>query len=192
MTIHHLCLFSGYGGFPLGLKISGEEVRTIGYIEIEPYAQKVLQARIRDGYLDWAPIINDIRGADCRPMASLVGLVTASFPCQPFSVANHHAAKGANDPRNLWPETLRVIGEVEPYRVLLENVPHILARGYGGVVVGQLSEIGYDCRWGIVSAAETGAPHLRKRWWVEAINVEHAQHDGLSRTQVTESPRPRA
>ena len=87
----------------------------------------------------------------------MVDIITAGFPCQPHSVAGLRA--GAHDGRNLWPYTLRAISDVGPRFVVLENVPGILANGYGGTVVGQLSEIGYDCRWAIVSAAEVGAPH---------------------------------
>ena len=161
--LNHLSLFSGYEGFGLGLRLAGLPIRTVGYVEIDGYCQQIIQARIKDGYLDYAPIIRDIQGADFRPMAGLVDIITAGFPCQPHSVAGKR--EGADDERNLWPDTRRAIGEVGPRFVLLENVPGILANGYGGTVIGELSEMGYDCRWGIVSAADTGAPHLRKRWW---------------------------
>ena len=116
-------------------------------------------ARVRDGILDWAPILTDVRAADFRPMAGLVDIITAGFPCQPHSKAG--LRRGAADDRDLWPDTLRAIGEVGPRYVLLENVPGIATNGYAGTVVGQLAEIGYDCSWGTVSAADTGAPHLR-------------------------------
>ena len=96
-------------------------------------------------------------------MAGLVDCITGGFPCQPHSTAGKQ--QGAIDARNLWPETLGCIRDVGPRWVLLENVPGILANGYGGTVVGQLSEIGYDCIWHCVSAASVGAPHLRWRWW---------------------------
>jgi len=166
--LRELSLFSGYGGFSLGLRLAGLEVTTVGYVENEPYCQEIIKARIRDGYLDWAPIIRDIRTADFRPMAGLVDVITAGFPCQPHSVAGQR--RGADDDRNLWPDTLRAIGEVGPRFVLLENVPGILASGYGGTVVGQLAQAGYDCIWDVVSAADVGAPHLRKRWWCLAVS----------------------
>ena len=166
--MNHLSLFSGYEGFGLGLRLAGLDIRTVGYVEIDTYCQQLLQARIEDGHLDYAPIIRDIKAADFRPMAGLVDIITAGFPCQPHSVAGKR--EGADDERNLWPDTRRAVSEVGPAYVLLENVPGILANGYGGTVVGQLSELGYDCRWGIVSAARAGAPHLRKRWWCLAHN----------------------
>ena len=169
MTVmNHLSLFSGYEGFGLGLKLAGIPIRTVGYVEIDEYCQRLLQARIRDGYLDWAPIIRDIRSADFRPMAGLVDIVTAGFPCQPHSFAGKR--KGAADERNLWPDTLRVIREVGPEYALLENVYGLThqSRGkaaYAWQVVGDLASIGYDCIWHHVPAAAVGAPHLRWRWW---------------------------
>jgi len=169
--VNELSLFSGYGGFSLGLRLAGLDVRTVGYVEIDPYCQDVLKARIQDGHLDNAPIWPDIsafNGYQCR---GLVDIITAGFPCQPHSTAGKR--QGESDPRNLWPDTLRVIREVGPRWVLLENVPGILANGYGGTVVGQLSEFGYDCRWGLVSAASIGAPHLRWRWWCLAYAPDY-------------------
>jgi len=164
--VNELSLFSGYGGFSLGLHLTlslPTIIRTVGYVEIDPYCQAVIQQRIRDGFLDDAPIFPDICAFDGSQCRGVVDIITGGFPCQPHSVAGRQ--QGESDKRNLWPDTLRVISEVGPEYVLLENVPGILSRGYGGTVVGQLSEAGYDCIWGVVSAAETGAPHLRKRWW---------------------------
>ena len=184
-VLHHLSLFSGYEGFGLGLRLACLPVRTVGYVEIDDYCQRILQARMRDGLLDWAPIVRDIRCADFRPMAGLVDIITAGFPCQPHSVAGLRA--GAEDERNLWPDTLRTIGQVGPRFAMLENVPGITSNGYAGTVVGQLSEIGYDCRWGIVSAAEVGAPHRRARWWCLAHRARVCPHaDGEQPTHPGE------
>ena len=159
----HLSLFSGYEGFGLGLRLAGLPIQTIGYVEIDEYCQKVLQARIRDGFLDWAPIIRDVRRADFGRLAGLVDLITAGFPCQPHSAAGLRA--GAADERNLWPATIRAIRDVGPKWVLLENVPGILANGYAGTVVGELAALGYDSIGDRVPAAAVGAPHLRWRWF---------------------------
>jgi len=123
--MNELSLFSGYGGFSMGLRLAGLDVRTVGYVEIDEYCQQLIQARIRDGFLDWAPIIRDIKTTDFRPMAGLVDIVTAGFPCQPHSVAGQR--RGEADERNLWPDTLRVICQIEPAFVLLENVPGLLS-----------------------------------------------------------------
>ena len=159
----HLSLFSGFEGFGLGLRLAGLPIRTIGYVEIDEYCQQILRARIRDGLLDWAPIVRDIRCADFRPLAGLVDIITAGFPCQPHSAAGHRA--GASDDRNLWPETLGTIRDVGPGWVLLENVPGILSNRYAGTVVGELAGLGYDSLGDRVPAAAVGAPHLRWRWF---------------------------
>jgi len=173
MDIHtEMSLFSGYGGFSLGLRLAGLTTRTICYVEWDKYCQQVIQARIADGHLDDAPIWDDIKSFDGRPWCGAVDILSAGFPCQPHS--NAGLRKGADDDRNLWPDTLRIIGEVGPRLVILENVPGILVRpddgreAYGGTVVGELAEIGYDAEWRVVSAADVGAPHLRQRWWLLA------------------------
>ena len=170
--ITHLSLFSGYEGFGLGLRLAGLPIRTIGYVEIDEYCQKLLQARIRDGFLDWAPIIRDVRRADFGRLAGLVDIITAGFPCQPHSAAGLRT--GAADERNLWPATIGAIRHVGPRWVLLENVPGILANGYAGTVVGELAALGYDSIGDRVPAAAVGAPHLRWRWFCLA----YADGDG--------------
>ena len=166
--------FSGYGGFALGLRLAYPDAnfRTVAYIEWDKYCQRVIQARIEDGHLDDAPIWDDIKSFDGRPWCGVVDILSAGFPCQPHS--NAGLRKGAADDRNLFPDTLRIIGEVGPRLVILENVPGILVRpddgreASGGTVVGELAEVGYDAEWRVVSAADAGAPHLRKRWWLVA------------------------
>ena len=163
----HLSLFSGYEGFGLGLRLAGAPIQTIGYVEIDEYCQKLLQARIRDGFLDWAPIVRDVRCAYFGRLAGVVDLITAGFPCQPHSVAGRRA--GGDDPRDLWPDTLRVIRTVRPQYVLLENAGVNLRRGptpaYAYTVLADLAESGYSSRWDVVSAGGAGAPHTRERWF---------------------------
>ena len=165
--LRQLSLFTGYGGFELGLRLAGVNFRTVGYVEIDEYCQQVIQNRIRDGLLDWAPIIRDVRTADFRPLAGLVDLFTAGFPCQPHSVAGRRA--GAADRRNLWPDTLRALRETRPRCVLLENAGVHLRNGgqpaYAYTVLADLAALGYNAKWGLVSAQDTGAPHLRERWF---------------------------
>ena len=152
------------------------DFRTVAYIEWDKYCQQVIQSRIEDGHLDDAPIWDDIKSFDGRPWRGTVDILSAGFPCQPHS--NAGLRKGADDDRDLWPDTLRVISEVAPrIGILLENVPGILVGAdgrppYGGTVVGELAEIGYDAEWRVVSAADAGAPHLRQRWWLMA----HSRH----------------
>ena len=185
--------FSGFGGFTLGLRLAGIQTRTVCYVEWDKYCQQVIRQRQIDGFLDDAPIWDDIKSFDGRPWRGTVDILTAGFPCQPHSAAG--LRKGADDDRNLWPDTLRIIREVGPRIVLLENVPGINVGTdgrppYGGTVVGQLSEIGMLCEWRVVSASAAGAPHLRNRWWLLARPVEYAQHDGLPLSQEPASVGP--
>ena len=142
--------------------------RTVGYVEWNDYCQRVIKARISDGLLDDAPIWDDVKTFDGTPWRGLVDVITAGFPCQPFSVAGKQQA--GDDLRNGWPDTIRIIREVQPAWVFLENVPGILAasHGYFGTVLRELAESGYDVRWRVLSAAEVGAPHKRDRVWIVA------------------------
>ncbi len=186
-TLTELSLFSGYGGFSLGLKLAGRllgfEVRTVGYVEIERYCQEILQARIRDGWLDDAPIWDDVHTFDGEPWRGVVDIVTAGFPCQPFSHAGKR--KGGLDDRNLWPQTVRVIRAVRPRLVLLENVSGLLSvrrrgRYYVQEIFRHLAESGYDAVWKSIPASDAGAPHKRLRWFCLA----HASDDH-GRTRVS-------
>ena len=162
--MNELALYAGAGGGLLGSRLLG--FRAVCYVENDPYCVSVLKARIADGYLDDAPIWDDARTFDGRPWAGLVDVVTAGFPCQPFSVAGRR--KGEEDERNLWPDTIRIIREVGPRYCLLENVPGLLAHDYFGTILGELAASGFDAEWGVLSAAAVGAPHLRKRLWIVA------------------------
>lgn len=96
----------------------------------------------------------------------MVDVITAGFPCEPFSVAGKR--RGADDERNMWPATIECIRVVRPRFALMENVPGLVANGYFDTVIADLVESGYDARWRILSAAEVGAPHKRDRLWILA------------------------
>lgn len=161
-----IALFAGAGGGCLASKwLLGW--RTVAYVEINSYRQRVLQPRITDGLVDDAPIWDDIRSFDGRPWRGCVDILSAGFPCTPWSVAGQH--KGADDERNLWPDTLRIIREVGRDIAFLENVPPLIRRPYfRDEILGGLAESGYDAVWGVFSAAQVGAPHLRQRLLVLA------------------------
>ena len=184
--LRELSLFTGYGGFSLGLRLAGLKTRTVAYVEWEKYPQEIIKARIKDGFLNDAPIWGDISTLDGQQFRGMVDLITAGFPCQPHSVAG--LKRGADDERNLWPETLRVIREVGPRYVILENVPGLLSASsnggtpaYGGTVVGELAQIGYGVHWQTIGADDVGAPHRRKRWWCIGV----ADSDGTGSTSHT-------
>lgn len=171
--IHGLDLFSGIGGITLAL---GDWVRPVAYCEIDRYAQGVLLSRMADGSLPIAPIWDDIttlRGKDLPG----IDIIYGGFPCQDISIAG--TGKGLSGSRSgLFREIMRLVDEIRPSFIFLENVPAITHRGLGEVTA-EITRRGYDCRWTIVSAAEVGAPHLRKRWFLLA----HAS--GKRRQQIT-------
>lgn len=162
--LRELSLFSGGGGGLLGTKLLG--FRVVCYVEKDRYCQKVLQARIKDGFLDDAPIWDDARAFNGHPWAGLVDVITAGFPCQPFSGAGKKL--GEHDERNLWPDTIRIIREVGPEWLLLENVPRLLCFDYFGRILADLAESGFDARWDCIPASAVGAPHQRDRLWIVA------------------------
>jgi len=169
--VNHLSLFSGYEGFGLGLKLAGLPIRTVGYVEIDEYCQNILRARIKDGFLDWAPIIRDIRSADFRPMAGLVDIITAGVPCPWVSLAGKNRGTNPESEQNLWPDTLRVVRAVMPSYIVLEN-PTNITRYYFDRIRPELRTMGFDCTEKGLAAAEIGAPHYRDRFWVLATNSD--------------------
>ncbi|MBI5449360.1 DNA cytosine methyltransferase [Candidatus Gottesmanbacteria bacterium] len=155
--------------------------RQIGYVEIDKYCQKIIAQRIKDGLIPEAPIFGDIRAfindGFAASYSGMVDVITAGFPCQPFSVAGKQL--GENDPRNLWPETIECIRIIRPHYAFMENVPGLLAHPYARRIFGDLAESGYDVRWCVLSAAEVGAPHKRDRVFIfiADANREWRQRD---------------
>lgn len=166
--LHELALFAGVGGGILGGLLSG--FTTVCAVEMEPYCREVLLRRQRDRLLPLFPIWDDAKTFDGRPWRGLIHVVTAGFPCQPFSVAGK--SLGVDDPRNLWPDTIRIIREVGPRFAFLENVPGLLAHDYFGQILGDLAEAGFDAEWDVISAEEVGAPHRRERLWIVCTDAE--------------------
>lgn len=167
----HLDLFAGAGGASWFGKLIG--ARCVGYVENDEYCKQVIRARIKDGIFDDAPIFSDVRTFNGLPYRGRVDLITAGFPCQPFSVAGKR--KGESDERNMWPDTLRILGEIRPRFAILENVPGLFATDYIRTIFGGLAASGFDAEWQVISASDVGAPHLRKRVW---IFVTDAQRHG--------------
>lgn len=187
--MNELCLFAGAGGGSIASK-HFHKWRTVCYVEWNGYCQKSLQARIRDGLLDGAPIWDNVKTFDGRPWRGCVDIVTAGFPCQPFSTAGKRA--GDNDDRNGWPDTIRIIREVRPRYCLLENVPGLLTFEYFGTILRELAESGYDARWRVLSAAEVGASHKRDRLWIVAYTNDTGCRREMGKTvarwQEAEAP----
>jgi DNA (cytosine-5)-methyltransferase 1 len=162
--LRELALFAGAGGGILGGKLLGW--RTGCAVERDAYAAQVLAQRQNDGCLPAFPIWSDVETFDGRPWKGLVDVVSGGFPCQDISAAGTGAGiAGARS--GLWFHMARIIREVEPDSVLVENSPMLTSRGLG-TVLGDLASLGFDAEWGVISAADTGAPHLRERIWIVA------------------------
>ena len=159
-----LSLCAGIGGLDLGTQLAFGS-RTICYVEREAFAASLLVARMEDSSLDSAPIWDDLKTFDGKPWRGRVDLISAGYPCQPFSCAGK--GLGDKDPRHLWPDVARIIGEVQPRAVVLENVQGHVNKGLQEVLE-TLSELGYDAGWGVYSAAQAGAPHRRNRVFILA------------------------
>ena len=162
--MNELALFAGAGGGILGGKLLGW--RTVCAVELDAYCRRVLLARQRDGCLEPFPVWDDVTTFDGRPWAGLVDIVTGGFPCQDISSAGKRA--GIDGERSgLWSEFARIIGEVRPRYVFVENSPMLTSRGLGRVL-GDLAALGFDAEWGVLGAHHAGAPHKRDRIWVVA------------------------
>jgi DNA (cytosine-5)-methyltransferase 1 len=174
--MNELALFAGAGGGILGGKLLGW--RTVCAVEWEPYPASVLCARQNDGLLPPFPIWDDVQTFDGKPWRGIVDVVSGGFPCQDISAAG----KGTGitgDRSSMWKHMARIIGEVRPQYVLVENSPMLTIRGLG-VVLGDLSEMGFNAEWGVISAGDVGAPHLRERIWIVATNVANTSLSRLT------------
>lgn len=167
--MNELHLFAGAGGGILAGQLLGR--RCICAVESDPYAQAVLIARQNDGTFPPFPIWDDVRTFDGRPWRGIVDIVAGGFPCQDISAAG--TGKGIDGERSgLWAEMARIVCEVRPRFVFVENSPMLTSRGLGRVL-GDLAAMGFDAEWGVISAADTGAPHLRERIWIRG-HLAHA------------------
>lgn len=157
-------LFAGAGGGILADLLLGHQ--PVCAVEINEYCQQVLSARQKDGCLPWFPIFADVTQFDGRAWRGVVDVVSGGFPCQDISAAGKGA--GIDGKRSgLWSEFARIIREVQPRFVLVENSPMLTSRGLGRVL-GDLAEMGYDAAWGVLGAVHAGAPHKRERIWIVA------------------------
>ncbi|MGY2255077.1 DNA cytosine methyltransferase [Pseudomonas reactans] len=164
--MNELALFAGSGGGILGGHLLGW--RTVCAVERDAYSAQVLAQRQNDGALATFPIWSDVCSFDGRPWRGLIDVVSGGFPCQDISAAgNGEGIDGARS--GLWREMARIIGEVRPRFVYVENSPLLVGRGLA-LVLSDLAEMGYDAQWCIVSASDCGAPHQCERCWVVAHN----------------------
>ena len=180
-TTRVLSLCSGIGGLDLAVQTATRS-RTVCYVERESFAASLLVERMEKTELDHAPIWDDLTTFDGQPWRGIVDLIVAGFPCQPVSQAGKR--KGQEDERWIWDDIVRIICEVRPRFVFLENVAGILSLGLGGVL-GDLAELGFDAEWSMLRASDVGAPHQRKRWFCLA----YSEHNGHNARQNDEGAR---
>jgi len=168
--LNELALFAGAGGGILGGQLLGW--RTVCAVEWEPYAACVLAARQNDGLLPPFPIWDDVQTFDGRHWRGVAQVISGGFPCQDISIAGN--GDGLDGERSgMWREMARIIREVGPEYVFVENSPMLVSRGLG-TVLGDLSSMGFDAKWGIVGAKDVGANHQRDRIWI----VAHSNSNG--------------
>ena len=166
--MNELALFAGAGGGILGGKLLGW--RTVCAVEWEPYPASVLASRQNDGILPAFPIWDDVCTFDGKPWRGIVDVVSGGFPCQDISAAGKGA--GIDGERSgMWKQMARVVCEVRPEWVFVENSPMLTIRGLG-TVLRDLAALGFDAAWDVLSAADFGAPHLRERIWIVAHSCE--------------------
>lgn len=160
MKLNVLDLFSGIGGFSLGLERTGG-FNAVAFCEIDKMAQRVLKKHWPD-----VPIHEDVSKLTRKDIDGPVDVICGGFPCQDLSTAGRGAGL-AGDRSGLWWEYHRLIQEFQPQYAIIENVSALRSRGLDEVL-RSLSEIGYDAEWYCIPAAAIGAPHRRDRVWIIA------------------------
>jgi len=163
-----LDLFSGIGGFSLGLERTGG-FETIAFCECEDFPRRVLKKHWPD--VPCFPDVKELSGSD---IYGPVDVITGGFPCQDISTAGKMAGIKDGTRSGLWSEIVRLSGELRPKYIIVENVSNLLAGpfdkrgGWFGRVLGDLAECGYNAEWHNIPAAALGAPHRRERVWIIA------------------------
>jgi len=175
--MNELALFAGAGGGILGGKLLGW--RTICAVEINAFCARRLMQRQNEGHLPPFPIWDDVCTFDGREWEGVVDVVSGGFPCTDISCAKSVGFKGIDGEKSgLWKEMARIIGEVRPEFVFVENSPALTVRGFG-TVLGDLAKMGFDAQWGVLgSSATCGFGTMRKRIWIMA------KRDGINRQRL--------
>jgi len=178
--VNELALFAGAGGGILGGHLLGW--RTVCAVEWEEYPASVLCARQNDKILPPFPIWDDVQTFDGKSWRGIVDVVSGGFPCQDISSAG--TGGGITGSRSsMWKHMARIIGEIQPKYCFVENSPMLTNRGLG-TVLGDLASMGFDAEWGVLSAADVGANHLRERIWVVGYSNRLRLEGNASRNQL--------
>jgi DNA (cytosine-5)-methyltransferase 1 len=181
-----LDLFSGIGGFSLGLERTGG-FETVSFCEIEPFPRRVLAKHWPE-----VPCYEDVRTLTAARLVAdgITGIdvITGGFPCQDISTAGKRRGIGEGTRSGLYSEVIRLLGDIRPKYIILENVANLLAGpteqpgGWFGSVLGDLAEVGYDAEWHCIPASYVGALHQRDRIWIVAYpNSDSLRFQGFQR-----------
>jgi len=182
--MNELALFAGAGGGILGGHLLGW--RTLCAVERNPYAASVLAQRQNDRILQPFPIWDDVCTFDGNPWRGRIDVISGGFPCQDISAAGKGA--GISGQRSgLWTEFSRIIHEVRPNHVFVENSPMLTSRGLG-TVLGDLASLGFNARWCVLGANTVGAPHRRNRIWILA-NARSRRRDKSPQREIQQQRR---
>lgn len=182
-TLNVLDLFSGIGGFSLGLERAehnGKKFKTVAFCEIEEFPRKVIEKHWPE-----VPCYRDVRTLTAEQLVrdgvGQIDVITGGFPCQDISAAGKQAGIGEGTRSGLWSEIVRLACELRPQFIIVENVANLL-RGpseqpgaWFGRVLGDLAECRYDAEWENIPASAMGAPHRRERIWIVAYPAEGRQ-----------------
>ena len=163
--INGIALAAGVAGLELGISLALPEYRTVCWAERDAYAAAALVARMEEKILDDAPVWSDVTTFDGGAWRGKVDILSAGYPCQPFSLAGKR--KGKDDPRHLWPHVRRILSDTAAPVLFVENVPGHVGLGLEAVR-NDLLGMGYAVEAGIFSAAEVGASHIRQRLFILA------------------------
>ena len=194
MKLRVLDLFSGIGGFSLGLeraRLEGAKYdgfETVAFCEIEEFPRRVLAKHWPN-----VPCYRDVRELTAERLAADgiggIDIITGGFPCQDVSCAGKQAGIVAGTRSGLWSEIVRLAGQIRPRFLLVENVANLLAGpseqpgGWFGRILGDLAGSGYDAEWANIPAAFVGAPHRRERIWIVAHPAENHVEQVLEAAQ---------
>ena len=182
-----LDLFSGIGGFSLGLERTGG-FETVAFCEIEPFCQKVLAK-----HWPGVPCYDDVRTLTAERLAAdgiAVDVITGGFPCQDISVAGKQAGIGEGTRSGLWSECLRLVGEIRPQDAIFENVSNLLSGpterpgGWFATILRDLADIGYNVEWHDIPASYIGAWHRRGRVWILAYPDQDSGQQGFPKGAI--------
>ncbi len=178
-----LDLFSGVGGFSLAFERHG--FTTVAFSEVDSVCCKVLRY-----HWPTVPNLGDVRGIDAADINGLgpIDVITGGFPCIDLSRNGNRSERQGleGEHSGLWSELTRIVGEVRPHYVVVENVPALLAQGLGDIL-GDLAACGYDAEWDCIPACAVGAPHVRDRIWL----VAYPNRDTLGAESHGATPQPR-